>query len=313
MKTERKQSGSTKRASALEELPSSAKQQETKASSGGTAGRAGSDSSFTQGEVAAGGLHAVRERKVDVKEPSDVVALPGGSFLVVGDLSDKVGLVRADGSAVKIKLGGKIKDGESGLEAVTYDTAHKELLVVSETEGMLYRYDLDLEAVPIDPEGGYKLELKGKVALAADGSSNKGIEGMAYLEASQSPTGSAGVIVAKEGSPRMLAFVDRDTGELTPIALDEAVREACKDFSALAVDPRTGNLFIASDESGAVAEIELSGKKASSVSGSLVQAYALRDLKGAVVKRLEGIAFDEDGALHGLLEDKRTLLQFDRG
>lgn len=249
-------------------------------------------------------LRLASEVALDLKEPSDVVALPGGAFLVVGDRSDRALLLRPDGSSAKVKLPG-LKDGKSGLEAVAYDPRKKQLLVVSEESGRLLRYDLDAK------KGTARLLAEEKTGIS--GKDNKGVEGMAFLPGEASPTGRPQLLLAKEGKPRSLALMAPDgSGKATRVEVDQALLDACADFSGLAVDPVTGHLFVASQESAVVAEVRLVRRK-DKVVAELVQALPLRDQKGRSLPRVEGLAFDVRGDLHVLLEDARTLVRFARG
>jgi uncharacterized protein YjiK len=66
-----------------------------------------------------------------MSEASDVVALPGGRFLVVGDRTDKAVLVGADGSRTPLELPG-LPDGHSQLEGVAYAPLRHHLFVSSD-------------------------------------------------------------------------------------------------------------------------------------------------------------------------------------
>jgi uncharacterized protein YjiK len=119
-------------------------------------------------------------------------------------------------------------------------------------------------------------------------------------------------VLAKEGKPRTLALLD-DSGKGKPLELqlDPALKAACADFSALAVDPRSGHLFVASDASSLVAEVALE-RSGRTVRAVLVQALPLRDDRGSLLQRVEGLAFDPAGNLHVLQENDRRLWRLDR-
>lgn len=241
--------------------------------------------------------------KTGVKEASDVTALPNGKFVVVGDLSDSVAIVDQDGSSVKVKLEG-LKNGRSGLEAVAYSPRRGELFVASEEKNKVLRYKFD-------PEKG-TAQLDKEFAVDLGGAKNKGIEGMTWLSGEVSPTGRPQLLVAKEGDPKTLALLDEDGGGKPKlIALDSALKDVAKDFSAVAVDPVTGNLFISSDEASLVAEVKLKNK-GGKLTAELVQSLPLRDKHDDPLERVEGIAFDSKGNLHVLLENERKLLKLER-
>lgn len=238
-----------------------------------------------------------------VKEASDVVALPGGAFLVVGDLSDEARLVSANGDVRKVKLPG-IKDGKSGLEGVAYDPVRQQLFVSVEEKKKVIRYDLSTAKGEAKKDGTFELDL-GKHG-------NKGIEGMCFLPGASSPTASPQLVVAKEGKPRTLAFVaPNGKGDVLPISLPPALLEVCKDFSALAADPLTGHLFVASDESASVAELAIKKTRSGWVA-ELVGHQKLTDGQGKKLERLEGLTFDAQGRMYALTENERALHRYDR-
>jgi uncharacterized protein YjiK len=100
-------------------------------------------------------------------------------------------------------------------------------------------------------------------------------------------------------------------GELSPIELDPKLLEVCKDFSGMAIDPITGNLFLCSDESSSVAQLKLT-QSGGKVSAKLVSSFTLRDESGKKLERAEGVAFDPQGNLLVLLENDSMLVKFKR-
>ena len=241
--------------------------------------------------------------RVDVKEASDVCALPGGAFLVVGDLSDSAGLLRPDGSLQRVKLQG-VKNHKSGLEGVAFDPVKKRLFVSSEEKRELLRY-------AFDPATG-KATLEKTFELGFGGKANKGVEGLAWLPGTASPTGRPQLLAAREGSPRALYLLDDSgKGKMLELKLDKALEQACRDFSGLAVDPVSGHLFIASDEASLVAEVALDGP-GSHPRARLVQSFPLRDDRGKPLERVEGLTFDAAGTLYVLQENTRRLSRLDR-
>jgi len=248
-------------------------------------------------------FHPASFTKVEVKEASDVCALPGGAFLVVGDRSDSAGLLRPDGSQVRVKLEG-LKNHKSGLEGVAYDPLKKRLFVSSEEKRELLRYAFNPATGQATLEKRFHLDMGGKA--------NKGVEGLCWLPGSASPTGTPQLLLAKEGKPRTLALLD-DSGKGKPTALllDSAIKQACADFSAVSVDPVSGHLFIASDASSLVAEVALE-RSGGAIRARLVQSLPLRDDRGNPLSRVEGLAFDAAGNLHVLQENDRRLWRLDR-
>ena len=241
--------------------------------------------------------------KFDIKEASDVCALPGGRMVIVGDTSDKIGVIDANGKMTKIQLPGL--KGASQMEAVTYDPVKHHLIVSREEsrELMIYEWDPAKSKAP---------ELKRKVELKnLDGAKNKGVEGMAYLDGHSSPTGRPQILLAKEGNPKTLELVDdKGGGKSVKVELEEKVTKICKDFSAVTVDPKTGNLFISSDESSTVAQLKLVREKGKIVA-KLIHSFPLRD-GGKPLARVEGLTFDSKGDLRVLTENDGALHTYKR-
>lgn len=249
----------------------------------------------------------VAERtKTDIKEASDVVALPGGRFLVVGDTSDKVGLMEPDGSMSKVKLPHLPNGKPSQFEGVAYDPIKHNLFVSREESREILRFDWDPDKKH-DPTFEKRFDVK-----HLGGPSNKGLEGLTYLPGEFSPTGQSQLLAAKEGFPRELVLLDKGGSEKPmAIKLDDRVKKVCKDFSAVAVDPKTGNVFISSDESSTVAQIELK-RDGDQIVGRLVQSFALRDNKDKPLDKIEGLTFNEKGDLFVLTENDGVLMRLAR-
>jgi len=243
--------------------------------------------------------------KYPVKEASDVVALPGGRFLIVGDRADKVGVVGADGTLTKLKLPG-LPNGNSQLEGAAYDPVRHHLLVSREEDGQLLRYEWNP-----DKDEAPKLEKTFKVKT--DAPSNKGIEGLAYLAGEFSPTGRPQLLAAHEGKPKSLMMFGDGGGGGKPqkIHLEEQVTSVCKDFSAVAVDPKTGNVFISSDESSTIAQVELK-RVGDRIVGRLIQSFPVRDKKDKPLERIEGLTFNDKGDLFILTENDGTMHRLNR-
>lgn len=238
--------------------------------------------------------------KTKVPEASDVVALPGGRFVVVGDRRDTATVVQADGTREPLKLPG-LPNGNSQLEGVAYDPVRHHLFVVREESRQLLRYEWnpDKKKPPV-LEKTFEL---GKLG----GTKNKGVEGLAYVPGETSPTGTPQLLLANEGNPRELFLLDDGgKGKPLPVKLEKEVYAVCRDFSAVAVDPKTGHLFVSSDESAAMVQIRLV-RDGDKVLGKLVQSIPLRDEKGKALERVEGLTFDPKGDLFVLTENDAKL------
>lgn len=243
--------------------------------------------------------------KTKMPEASDVTALPGGRFLVVGDKKDAAYIVDSEGSRKKLELPG-LKAGNSQLEAVAYDPVKKNLFVVREEKGEVLRYEWDAMKKNDTPVLEKRIELKNK------GPTNKGVEGAAYLPGDVSPTGEPQLLLTKEGKPReLLVVADDGKGKPLPVKLEREVLAVCRDFSAVAVDPKTGNVFVSSDESATVAQVKLV-RDGDKLIGKLVQSFPLRDEKGKSLDRVEGLTFNPKGDLFVLTENDGVLRQLSR-
>jgi uncharacterized protein YjiK len=272
---------------------------------GGWGVRGVSSNGSSKLEKGAAKFEATEKTKFPVKEASDVVSLPGGKFLIVGDTADKVGVIDADGKLTKLKLPG-LPNGNSQLEGVAYDPVRHHLLVSREEKGEILRYEWNPEK-----DTPPKLEKTFDVKIG-DGPRNKGIEGLAYLAGDFSPTGTPQLLAANEGSPRELVMLgDGGGGKPIKIKLEDQVKSVCKDFSAVAVDPKTGNVFLSSDESSTVAQIELK-RDGDKITGRLVQSFPLRDSKDKALERVEGLTFNEKGDLFVLTENDGALHKLKR-
>ncbi|MDP3504162.1 MAG: SdiA-regulated domain-containing protein [Myxococcales bacterium] len=249
-------------------------------------------------------FEVAEKTKYPVKEASDVVALPGGRFVIVGDRSDKMVVVDADGKVTKLKLPG-LPNGYSQVEGVAYDPVRHHLIVSREEDAQLLRYEWN-------PDTKESPKLEKTFQLKAEGPANKGIEGLAYLPGELSVTGRPQLLAANEGKPKsLMMFNDSGSGKPQKIHLESQVTSVCRDFSAVAVDPKTGNVFISSDESSTVAQIELK-RQGDKVIGRLVQSFPLRDKKDKPLERIEGLTFNEKGDLFVLTENDGALHRLER-
>ena len=255
-------------------------------------------------ETAAARFELAGTLKTGLPEASDVTSLPGGRFVVVGDKSNRMTVVGADGKKTELELPG-LKNGKSQLEGVTYDPVRHHLFVSREESRELLRYEWnpDKKTPPV---------LEKRIDLPDHGPSNKGFEGIAYVPGEVSPTGQPQLLLAKEGNPRELSMVgDGGKGKPLPIQLEKEVRAVCKDFSAVTVDPKTGHLFLSSDESATIAQIKLV-RDGDKIIGKLVQSFPVRNDKGEAMERIEGLSFNEKGDLFVLTENNGKLHQLNR-
>lgn len=116
---------------------------------------------------------------------------------------------------------------------------------------------------------------------------NKGFEGIAWDPRHQR------LILSKERDPAALFTLASDgrgvSGNLQPFALKQLVI----DYSAVAIDPRTGHLLALSDQSHTLVELTADGQPVSFIS----LRSGLHGLK-ATMEQPEGVALDEAGNLY---------------
>lgn len=256
-------------------------------------------------DVGAARFELTSSLETGMKEASDVAALPGGRFVVVGDRANTAVLIDAKGKKASLDLPG-LKNGRSQLEGVAYDPVRNHLFVAREEARELVRYEWDA----LDKTS--KAVEEKRFDLPDEGPRNKGVEGLAYIPEDISPTGQPQLLLANEGNPRKLLMLgDGGKGKPLPVKLEREVYSACHDFSAMAIDPVTGHLFISSDESATVVQVKLA-RDGDKIVGKLVQAFPIRDEKGKAMERVEGLAFNEKGDLFVLTENDGRLHQLAR-
>ena len=169
--------------------------------------------------------------KLGIDGASDITALPGGKFAVVADRRDLLYLTDGKTVTAQLHLPG-VKDGGSMMEGVAFDPENNHLYITREEKHELVRFEWN-------PAEGKKPNYDKKFELSDGGPTNKGFEGLAFMPASLSPTGQSMVVLAKESSPREILFRGSNGGgKDLRLELDDDAKKKCKDFSAVAVDPK---------------------------------------------------------------------------
>ncbi|MBI5494686.1 MAG: SdiA-regulated domain-containing protein [Deltaproteobacteria bacterium] len=263
-------------------------------------------------------FRAAGEYRIDVPEPSGITFLsPAEGFLVVSDCEDALFRVPVpegrglDTETLKLKADGG-KKHLTGLEGVAYDRQSRSVLVLSEDRNQVGEVSLDRRGLALG-----KAEKLGELPdISRTG--NKGFEGLALLPGANTPDGKPRLLAIHEGDPRKLVVMDRRTlhAEGT-LSLTQRLKDHLADLADVAVDPRTGHLFLLSDESAAVAEVELVATRKArggAVSWDL-RVVGTCELPYEVDgKRLqpEGLAFDDKGDLWVVAEKKRSLFHLAR-
>lgn len=261
--------------------------------------------------------------KLDVPEPSGVVFLSAqDGFLVASDCEDKLYRVdypKADDKKGKLDSDTIKADGGrkhlSGLEGIAYDPRTRSALVVSEERSEITEIPLNRR----DWSMG-KAEKLGKLPDISQ-LTNKGWEGLTLLPGSMMPDGKDRLLAVHEAAPRRLAILDRKTLEPDAVVkLSDAMKDGLKDLSDVAVDPRTGHLFILSDESDSVMEVALKirtkpgegGRPKQAVEFKKIGLLELPTADGQTRMQPEGLCFDDKGNLFVVAEKKQQLFRLTR-
>jgi uncharacterized protein YjiK len=247
---------------------------------------------------------APEKAKLDIVGASDITALPGGKFAVVADRRDVLYLTDGNTVTDKLHLPG-VKDGSSMMEGVAFDPENNHLYITREEKHELVRFEWN-------PGGGSKPSYDKKFELSHGGPLNKGFEGLTFMPSNVSPTGQSMVVLAKEASPREILFRGSNGGgNDLKLDLDDDAKKKCKDFSAVAVDPKTGDLFVSSQESSNVLQIKLT-RDGDKIRGKIVQEISLVGKHGKPLDRVEGLTFDAKGNMLALSETAGDLYTYPR-
>ncbi len=232
----------------------------------------------------------VTDRRIPVplQETSDVVAIPGGAFLVVSDIDARAAIVSSAGTTY-LDLPGH-RRGESSMEAVTWDPASGRLVSFAEDQGELFVHRWD-------GRPGTQAKLVERRNYRFGKRKNKGVEGIA-------PYGGR-LLCANEGKPRALMVVGDSSEDPIEVVLDPAIGEACEDFSGLAYDAHRKSWLLVSDESASLVELAISDMP--TPTARLLGAWELHDERGVKLERVEGVAVDDEGSWWVLLEDEHAL------
>lgn len=260
-------------------------------------------------------LTLAQRYSTNIKEQSALTFVSAEhGFLAISDRSSKVWQVKPSADEPTVTPLRK-NDGQlEGLEGAIY--GDNQLLVVSEDSRKVWQIDVDTagEALALGQP-----ELLGKLPKIGE-RKNKGWEGLALLPKQFSPDNKPRLLAVHEGFPKRVAIFDRHSLKMeASLKLPKEVK--AKDLSDLTVDPQTGRLFLLSDESNAVYEMDLVCAKQKIGQGSLTNKWSLESITSIELpdqrgrKRLqpEGLAFDERGDLWVACEGKTSLLHLQRG
>lgn len=236
-------------------------------------------------------------------------ALPGADFSGVVSLGDGTLLLAHDddgvyrwrpGSEAVLLRGGQDHPALRDIEGLCYDEQTRTLYTLSEDEGVLLAFEVvaGAEATLSPAREVARLHRPGSTP-------NKGWEGLAVLPARFRKDGVARLIAVHEGAPKAVAVYALPGLELrATVALTGELDAALGDVADVAVCPDTGNLLLLSDQSEALAEVELAADD-----GSL-RMVSLHTLPVANKAKPEGVTVTADGQLLVVTDQSRELLRF---
>jgi len=222
---------------------------------------------------------------------SGIVHLPTGQTLVIND--DKgVYEVRP---REEPRLLFKLKDGEG----IAVDGKGKYVYALDEKNRRVHKLEVRADA-------------KGRLALRdtdqskklpnLKGQSNTSWEGICFLPKELAGGQNDRLVCVHEGSPRRIGIYelpDLDNG--VTLKLPKGAKDLLPDLSDIAVDPKTGHLFVVSDQSRTVVELAIVRQSKAATQGVLesveLQVVSSIDLPISANKKPEGLDFDEKGRL----------------
>lgn len=200
-------------------------------------------------------LELTSERSLPVESASGILSLGDGRFLVVDD--DK-GIYRlGKNGKTKRLLSSKKHKKLNDLEGITHDTTGRGALVISERTGEVMRVGFKPDDDKIDLSKPKKL---GRLPKLSKRFSNNGWEGIDIMPGRFFEDGEPRLVAVHEAKPRRVGvFSYPDFQESSILKLPKAARSEAKDLSDVAVDPSTGRIFVLSDRSKSILELELKG------------------------------------------------------
>ncbi len=254
-------------------------------------------------------LRITEEHTLDSKEASAVLRTPKG-WLIADD--DKGLFYQTQKGDVDKIIGAKNK-AVQGIEGLCLSEDGKTLYTLSEDSRAVY-------AVPVssDKKGHPTLgkpERLGRLPALGE-VENKGWEGLAVLPERFSADGKERLVAVHEGDPRQIGIFDLpDLSTSHLLKLPNEVKEHLSDLSDLAICPKTGHLFLLSDESHSIAELAFQTRHRSAPGALLEQieieylGHTRLDLpKGA---KPEGLSFDGDDTLWMVSDGDQRMWKID--
>jgi hypothetical protein len=222
---------------------------------------------------------------------SGIVNLPSGQTLAIND--DKGVYEVRPGEEPRLLF--KLKDGEG----LAVDDKGKYVYALDEKNRSVHKLEV-------------RTDEKGRLALRdtddtkklpkLKGESNTGWEGICFLPKELAGGKKDCLVCVHEGSPRRIGIYelpDLDNG--VTLKLPKSAKGLLPDLADIAVDPKTGHLFVVSDQSRTVVELAIVRESKAATQG-LLESVELKvvssiDLPISANKKPEGLHFDEKGRL----------------
>lgn len=241
-------------------------------------------------------LEALSQTPLGVPSASAVAPLGAGLYLIV---NDDEGLFLAGGSKPIRLRDVEEHDALGDLESVCVSDDGAHAYAVSEESGEVFCFDVQRSSGSVRLSPGVRL---GVLERPGD-KKNKGWEGVAFLPPGFVEGWPSALVVAHEGKPMALGFYALpDLHELHLVDLDDALDGLLGDVADVALCPRTGHLFLISDQSHRIVEAH--------IGPTSVELLATFDLTLDDDEKPEGIAFETDDVLVVVTDHSSQMLRF---
>ncbi|GAB4280730.1 MAG: hypothetical protein Kow0029_25490 [Candidatus Rifleibacteriota bacterium] len=216
---------------------------------------------------------------IPIEEASAITTLPDGSFIVV---DDEKGIYHLD-SSYRAKLLVDAKSGEflDDLEGVAISSDQKKLYFLSERRGQISCSDLKIEGNEVSLSAPMLLGTLPEITRKR----NKGWEGICIINLN----GIDHLLAVHQEEPKAIAILELPALKLftmceLPLGLDEQL----KNLSDVAVDRKTGHIYLLSGKSSRF--IEVAAKITTRIEE--LDIVSSTKLKGDLNGKPEGITFN---------------------
>lgn len=226
-----------------------------------------------------------RRVPLEVPQASGVALFAPGRFLVV---DDNKGIFAADeaGRAALLRSG-KCGDSMHDLEGITIDRNRGLAILVCEKGG-------SVQSVPLSdktgaPELGTPQPIGKLPSIGRE--DNKGWEGVAWIPDGALAPGEFLLAVHERKPKRLGIFTYPALETRVLLELPRQAKDAMRDLSDLAFDPKTGHVWILSDESRCLVDLALDGLGGDEVS---LEVSAIHPLDVGKRQKPEGVCIEGD-------------------